>query len=395
MIFQKLFLKDFLKAILKHILKVILKCFQKKMNKAIVCIILFFACITIGFSAYAENNSTQNSNNPMSGEFQEGANFANTKLPDVINKSKHTDPHSVPGFITDNPAETKDKVANIDDIAKQKNATDPQGQFIDKSYTTRQHPKIDKKDELVVTANTIVKGASDTEAKSGDYNGLSDMDTHYDPSRDFNQAVSALSGAASATKDITQHQNCHWEKHCHWHHLHRKCHKVKVCDNPYYVIFDGNGKSCRDYIFAYDNCCKDSGWGKKIGLAGCNETEHQLGLAKQAGVCHYVGKYCSKHIGHTHYCLMHSKSYCCFGSKLARIIQEQGRPQIGRGWGNSDNPDCSGFTPEQLQHIDFSKIDFRDFYNDLQQEEKVPDVGGTQGHADQKIQDDINRNKPM
>lgn len=37
---------------------------------------------------------------------------------------------------------------------------------------------------------------------------------------------------------------------------------------------------------------------------------------------------------------------------LAKIMHEQGRPQLGIGWSN-----CDGFTPEQFQAIDFSKID--------------------------------------
>jgi len=49
---------------------------------------------------------------------------------------------------------------------------------------------------------------------------------------------------------------------------------------------------------------------------------------------------------------------------LARIIQEQGRTQLGIGWGGSRNPDCRGFTPAELQQIDFAQIDFSEFYND-------------------------------
>lgn len=53
--------------------------------------------------------------------------------------------------------------------------------------------------------------------------------------------------------------------------------------------------------------------------------------------------------------------YCCFNSILARIIHEQGRPQLGIGWGNAYLPNCRGFTPEELASIDFSRIDLREY----------------------------------
>ena len=40
---------------------------------------------------------------------------------------------------------------------------------------------------------------------------------------------------------------------------------------------------------------------------------------------------------------------CCFNSMLARIVNEQGRAQVGKGWGGAQSPDCSGFTVAQLQ----------------------------------------------
>ena len=51
---------------------------------------------------------------------------------------------------------------------------------------------------------------------------------------------------------------------------------------------------------------------------------------------------------------------------MARIIQEQGRPQLTTfgptgSWGTPDNPDCRGFTPEEFESIDFAKIDFSEY----------------------------------
>ncbi|WP_310794426.1 conjugal transfer protein TraN [Campylobacter lari] len=64
-------------------------------------------------------------------------------------------------------------------------------------------------------------------------------------------------------------------------------------------------------------------------------------------------------------CIQHKKTHCCFNSKLARIFNEQGCPQIGRGWGSPKSPDCRGFTPEEFQKLDFSEIDLSDFIADI------------------------------
>jgi hypothetical protein len=100
----------------------------------------------------------------------------------------------------------------------------------------------------------------------------------------------------------------------------------------------------------------------------CRPHEEKTDLARDAGKCHYLGRFCVSHWGH--YCIQDKESYCCFGSKLARIIQEQGRPQLSAfgadgGWGAPDGPICVGFTPDQFSMLDFSKMDLSEFYADI------------------------------
>ena len=59
----------------------------------------------------------------------------------------------------------------------------------------------------------------------------------------------------------------------------------------------------------------------------------ELAEERNAGNTHYLGKYCSKR---TFFgiCIRRSRAWCVFGSKLGRILQEQGRSQLGVGWGN-------------------------------------------------------------
>ena len=133
-------------------------------------------------------------------------------------------------------------------------------------------------------------------------------------------------------------------------------------------VFSGMTKRCRssgiETIFT--NCCSMSGWF----TSWCKTEEKELKKRKSSRTCHEIGEYCSKKInlGFTKICVQKKKSYCCFSSKLARILQEQGRPMVPKGWGSPESPDCSGFLPEELSKIDFSRIDFSEYLSDIQKQ---------------------------
>ncbi|GAB6075186.1 conjugal transfer protein TraN [Desulfurobacterium crinifex] len=133
-------------------------------------------------------------------------------------------------------------------------------------------------------------------------------------------------------------------------------------------IFNGRDLRCRPPGFqtGFSDCCKKTKtW---FGLGYCKESEKQLAAlrswGKLDGQCHYIGSYCAVKVFGI--CLQKKKTYCCFNSVLARIVQEQGRKQLGIDWGEPKTPNCRGFTPEEFQRIDFSKIDFSEWYEDLQ-----------------------------
>ncbi|MEM3986834.1 MAG: conjugal transfer protein TraN [Candidatus Methanomethylicia archaeon] len=101
----------------------------------------------------------------------------------------------------------------------------------------------------------------------------------------------------------------------------------------------------------------------------CDAQDILTSTYKESGYCHYVGSRCIKKI--LGKCVQKSKVYCCFNSKLARIIHEQGRPQLTTfgpdgGWGSAKRPNCRGFTPEEFQAIDFGRIDFSEYIEDIQ-----------------------------
>lgn len=144
-------------------------------------------------------------------------------------------------------------------------------------------------------------------------------------------------------------------------------------------IFKGREERCsKTPILGFKNCCNDSGWGVDLDLTQCTFEEQQLGLNRQAKVCHLVGSYCSNKnwLG---FCDSKKETYCCFNSKLARLLQEQGRPQLGLGWGSPESPDCRGLTPAEIQGLDFSKMDLSEFYTDamLKAKELDPAQMGT------------------
>jgi conjugal transfer mating pair stabilization protein TraN len=84
-------------------------------------------------------------------------------------------------------------------------------------------------------------------------------------------------------------------------------------------------------------------------------------------------------------CLERTKSFCCFNSHLARIINEQGRGQIGKGWGSDTarSPDCSGFSVAELQSLDFSRMDLSEFYAEIVP--TLPSAASYAGNAASKI----------
>jgi len=103
---------------------------------------------------------------------------------------------------------------------------------------------------------------------------------------------------------------------------------------------------------------------------GCDKEDVITVIKRESGRCHYVGSHCIKRLklGFVKKCVQRGNFYCCFNSKLARIIHEQGRPQLNtdiRSWGSSRHPNCRGFTPEEFASLDFDRIDLSEYFEDI------------------------------
>mgnify|MGYP001799321997 CR=1 FL=1 len=111
------------------------------------------------------------------------------------------------------------------------------------------------------------------------------------------------------------------------------------------------------------NCCSGGGLLNNLFGSSCNEEEQELAHRRSENQCVYVGTYCAKKgfFG----CRKRKRTFCCFGSELAKVVNEQGNQQLGLGWGSAKNPQCDGMTPAQFAQLDFSNIDFSEILADV------------------------------
>lgn len=124
-------------------------------------------------------------------------------------------------------------------------------------------------------------------------------------------------------------------------------------------IFTGTAKRC-DYstigTILIDCCSNDP---DKM-LGSCSAEEISLAQDKKAFEVIYVGTRCvEKVIG---ICTRKEDAYCTYTSMLGRIIQQQGKPQLGLNFGTPGAEDCDGFTLNEFASINFQAINWTEFF---------------------------------
>lgn len=155
--------------------------------------------------------------------------------------------------------------------------------------------------------------------------------------------------------------------------------QVKDQNNENPIIFAGRPIECSRNILPgiTKDCCADN-----EGIFSCAEDEKELFQMKKSGRAIEVGEYChNKPLGLG--CSSYHRVYCVFGSRMARIIQNDGRKnQLGIGFGDvgddNSHPDCRGITKEELSRIDFRKINFSELFEELENEARknMPRIDG-------------------
>lgn len=180
-------------------------------------------------------------------------------------------------------------------------------------------------------------------------------------------------------------------------------------------VFSGTREGCHKPIFGLVNCCAGKTSGAVTVAAGaaalaggpaaiaalatpfltmfaCSNDEKVLDIKDRMGFCHKVGTYCSSSF--LGICESKRTVYCCFESKLSRILQEQGRPQLGKPWASPKTEKCEGFTVDEFSRLDLSVMDFTEIYSDFVDAAKLPDEVDAMTDIQSKIQGYYELHKP-
>lgn len=90
----------------------------------------------------------------------------------------------------------------------------------------------------------------------------------------------------------------------------------------------------------------------------CTQEEQALQLKRGSDSCLYVGSVCTQfNLGR---CQEKTESYCCYNSRLARLVQEAAHEQLGLSWGEIAAADCRGLTAYEFSQVDLSGIDIEE-----------------------------------
>lgn len=137
-------------------------------------------------------------------------------------------------------------------------------------------------------------------------------------------------------------------------------------------IFAGKPSTCRRCFSSKKvfDCCYRQAQGRgfliETQLATCSDGEKTLFDQVGDKKCHKVGSYRDGFI--------EKRVYCCFPTLIARIVQEEGRAQLGLSWGTPRQPLCAGFTFNRFQQLDFEQMDFSDFTESFQRTLSVSSI---------------------
>jgi len=132
------------------------------------------------------------------------------------------------------------------------------------------------------------------------------------------------------------------------------------------TLFKGTPLACTKLIFGVKNCCVPRGLPL---VGGCDGEDRILKEQREEGLCTYVGSWCSDKFV---VCLAKKERHCCYASKLSRIIQEQGRKQLGIPWEDPKDETCRGFTIEEFASLDLSVMDFAEVYAEFEAAASLP-----------------------
>lgn len=194
----------------------------------------------------------------------------------------------------------------------------------------------------ITSAENLLASNNTYPAVVGCSDGSCDL-TLAEVSDDINEGVSRLGAVAGTAEEVASNQ-------------------VQT-QQP--AIFRGAMQECEKYMLGLRDCCTDDGLLE--GIINCPRELQILQKAKREHRVVYLGHYKPHRFSTTRY------RYCVFPTKLAGIVQIQGRyMQLGIGFGGVWHPDCRGVTPEELERINFKALDLNAMLAELIGQKHVP-----------------------
>lgn len=109
-----------------------------------------------------------------------------------------------------------------------------------------------------------------------------------------------------------------------------------------------------------------------VELTSCEQAEKELAQKNGAGLCRQYSSSCNGY-----FCTSVTRRYCCFNSKLAKIINAAAVTQIGRA-----SSDCTGLTMAEFGTLNFAAIDLGEFTADIMSNIELPTTVHTAVCAD-------------
>jgi hypothetical protein len=103
------------------------------------------------------------------------------------------------------------------------------------------------------------------------------------------------------------------------------------------------------------------------GILDCDDDSLNTAFKRSANLCEDVGEYCSSRLPIIHSCIERTHTYCCYNSVLAKLVNTQGKQQLGMAspLGSPEAPNCSGFSVSDFQRLDLSKMDLSEFTDQI------------------------------
>lgn len=296
-------------------------------------------------------------------DYLDGRDVALNAQANAISTLGQINPNEYLNQYTEHPAESAIDPHSIEAAGRAKATTDETAQQIITNEQTGEHVCLDLNSEEMNQTGQAIEQAEDEIArqKIPCHDGMC-LPLSDEPGDDFGEGVTQLGVLGGAAEDASS----------------------KQVRSKQTRIFSGVNAQCRTVVKPIGSCCHD-----KAHLMRCSKTEKALALAKKESRAFYVGTYCAK--SKLGICFEHKESWCMFPTKLSSIIQIQGRYgqlkiNFGKAHKKKNKANCRGIAPEELQRIDFQKLDLRGLTDEYKARQTSKDSGAIDSKTRQKVE---------